>query len=81
MNVYVIFVAIEESVITKMTDIPIPTAILIFLNCKKNGHIPRNLVKIKLFTRTVEINIVNNSIFLPHKLTTLSACNNDSAIV
>ena len=59
-------VAIEARVMTKVTAIPILTALPSFLDTPKNGQRPRNLTRMKLLMRTRPRNMVISSFTLHH---------------
>ena len=50
----------EDSVITNITAPPIPAAVFVFLETPKNGQIPRNWLRTRLFISAVVISTRNN---------------------
>jgi hypothetical protein len=60
--------ATDDNVITNITAMPILKEVSTFLETPRKGHIPKNLVKTKLFTRIEPANKRNNSIIYPPSL-------------
>ena len=55
----------DDKVITKITAPPIPAAVSTFFETPRNGQIPKNLEKIKLFTKIAPRNNINKLIICP----------------
>lgn len=58
-KLYIRLVTKEAKVITKITAMPIPSAVSTFLETPKKGQMPKNLVRTKLFTKMALKKITN----------------------
>ena len=56
-NLYITQVNIDATVITKITAMPIPSALESFFDTPKKGHNPRNFVNTKLLMRIAAMEI------------------------